>query len=151
MSDCTEHVDCTIQSDGRHVVGPQLRPAKKQGSAGLFGLVVGACAFFLLLGVYVGTQVAPQPSWQELYGERLLQGCLPQVLVVGVGKQGETDKLNDGATYAASGIRATFADARDIDVHVVSVPETAGLREKNPDAQIVAYVTVERCLGGGGV
>lgn len=134
-----------VRPDGTPVYGPSLAPQAKKRDVALFGVVAAACAFFLLLGVFVGTQVAPQPSWQELYGERILEACLPQVSVVGVGTVLEVDRLND-ALDTMSQMVGNLADEHDLEKHLVEVELTDRLNKQNPRAQYVAYVTFERCL-----
>ena len=143
--------DFVEQPDGRMVAGPEIlnlgKPSTGAGAARL--LLLAGLLVAVMFGVLIGRGTAPTPemTWQSLYGDRIQDGCLPQGLIVGVGPQAQTDQLTDGVERAVAAIHTMYPDARDIESHVTAVPQTARLRQANPQAGVVAYVTLERCLG----
>ena len=142
--------DFVEQPDGRMVAGPEIlnlgKPSTGAGAARLLllaGLLV-AVMFGVLIGR--GTVSAPETTWQDLYATRIQDGCLPLGLIVGVGKQVETDRLTEALALSVSAIRSEYPDAESIETHLASIPQMAHLRQANPNAELVAYVTLERCL-----
>lgn len=131
----------------RLVAGPELirEEPKTPARANLLArlLVVPFALLLLGAGFVLGGGLAPEPTWQTAVQARIVEGCLPQVLVVGVGTLAETDKMADGNNTAVSAIRAQYPDARSIESHLVPAQ---GLKLKNPQAEQVAFVTLERCL-----
>ena len=141
--------DYVEQPDGRMVAGPRApewdKPPPHHYGIALLLVLFGMVAV-LSLGAIFGRSTAPTPAWQTLYGQRIVEGCLPQVLVLGTGKEFEADRLHESADRAIEMINNTYQDVHRIAAHVLTVPPGSGLRQKNPNAELVAVVTLERCL-----
>ena len=134
-----------IRPDGTPIYGPPMPDfSKVRGQTGFAKWLVPVVAVGLLAAGYVfGGGFAPKPTWQDLYQARLVEGCLPLAIVTAVGTQAEADQMADGNARAVAAIHTMYPDARDIESDIAPA---RGLKTKNPKAEIVAFVTLERCL-----
>ena len=134
-----------IRPDGTPIYGPPMPDfSKVRGQAGFAKVLIPFAAVVLIAFGYVtGGGLRPEPTWQELYQARLVEGCLPLAIVTAVGTQAEADQMADGNDRAVAAIHTMYPDARDIESDIA---QAQGLKIKNPKAEIVAFVTLERCL-----
>lgn len=136
------------QPDGRKVAGPQPRGPGTDSSKHISYMLIPTIIVVLTFVAFgLGYLTAPPkdgPSLRALQGAMVEKGCIPAILVGGLGAtHEEAQKVADALAVEKA---TSYGDAKNIEVAVL--PAGKAIQDHYPGMKYLAVVYLDRCLPG---